>query len=107
MSRMIRPSMPPVSAIIPATPLRLYASSSMVRLPTLVLPCRPCDNTASPALMKGWISSIFIELDSRSGRVGHGSIFAQHVLDDFVKHFRLHRLLHEVTCAPLQRRDDV
>jgi hypothetical protein len=29
-------------------------------LPTLVVHDRPCDNTASAALMKGWINSIFI-----------------------------------------------
>src|SRR5215471_7124418 len=79
----------------------------MVRLPTLVDPCRPCDNTASAALMKGWISSIFIELSSRSRGIGDCAIFAQHVLDDFVEHFRLYGFLHEMTCAPLQRRDNV
>src|SRR5579862_5990765 len=79
----------------------------MVRLPTLVVPCNPCDNTASAALMKGWISSIFIGLGSRSGRSRNGPVFSQHILDDFVQHFRLHRLLHEMTRTPLQRRDDV
>src|ERR1019366_7111029 len=79
----------------------------MVRFPTLVVHCNPCDNTASAALMKGWISSIFIALDSRSRCVRYGTVVAQYVLDDFVQHFRLHRLLHEMTCSPLQRRDDV
>src|SRR6478735_5477154 len=79
----------------------------MVRLPTLVVPCKPCDNTASAALMKGWISSIFMDLNSRSGGVGNSSVFTQHVLDDFVEHFRLHRLLHEMASAPLQRGHDV
>src|SRR5579864_981155 len=107
MSRMIRPSMSPVSAIMPATPLRRYASSSMVRLPTLVDPCRPCDNTATAALMKGWISSIFIELGSRSCGIRHCAVFTKHVLDHFVEHFRLHGFLHEMTRAPLQRGDNV
>src|ERR1700739_4880544 len=79
----------------------------MVRLSTLVVDCKPCDNTASAALMKGWISSIFMDLGSRSGGVGNRSILAQHVLEDFVEHFRLHWLLHEMPCAPLQRRHDV
>src|SRR3954453_8510525 len=81
----------------------------MVRLPTLVDPCRPCDNTASAALMKGWISSIFIELGSRSraSRVGDCAVFAEHILDDFVEHFRLYRFLHEMPCTPLQRGDNV
>src|SRR5580704_14577422 len=104
---MIRPSMSPVSAIMPATPLRRYASSSMVRFPTLIAPCRPCDNTASAALMKGWISSIFMSLDSRSGCAGHGAVIAEHVLDDFIEHFRLYRLLHEMPRATLQGGHDV
>src|ERR1700728_1755906 len=79
----------------------------MVRVPTLVVPCKPCDNTASAALMKGWISSILMELGSCSGRSGNGSVIAQNVLDDFIQHFRLHRLLHEMARAPLQRGDDV
>src|SRR5579862_2485298 len=79
----------------------------MVRLPTLVVHCRPCDNTASAALMKGWISSIFMDLRSRSCCVGDRPIFAQHVLDDFVEHFRLHWFLHEMSSAPLQRCHDV
>src|ERR1035438_1253786 len=79
----------------------------MVRVPTLVVPCKPCDKTASAALMKGWISSIFMELGSCSGRTGNGSVIAQNVLDHFVQYFRLHRLLHEMARAPLQRGDDV
>src|SRR3954462_11730018 len=81
----------------------------MVRLPTLVDPCRPCDNTASAALMKGWISSIFIELGScsRASRVGDCAVFAEHILDDFVEHFRLYGFLHEMPCTPLQRGDNV
>src|SRR5438045_1391822 len=104
---MIRPSMSPVSAIMPATPLRRYASSSIVRLPTLVVPCKPCDNTASAALMKGWINSIFMNLCSRSCGVGNSSVFTQHVLDYFVEHFGLHGLLHEMPSAPLQRGHNV
>src|ERR1700751_3647690 len=79
----------------------------MMRLPTLVDPCRPCDNTASAALMKGWINSIFIELSSRSCSVGYRAIFAENVLDDFVEHFRLHRLLDEMPGSTLQRSHDV
>src|SRR6266567_4291027 len=79
----------------------------MVRFPTLVVPCKPCDNTASAALMKGWISSIFIELDSCSGSDRHRAVIAQYVLDDFVQHFWLHWLLHKMACSPLQRRDNV
>src|SRR5215831_4363498 len=79
----------------------------MVRFPTLVEPCRPCDNTASAALMKGWINSIFIELSSRSCSVGYRAILAEDVLDDFIEHFRLHRLLHEMPRSPLQCRHDV
>src|SRR5579863_603610 len=79
----------------------------MMRLPTLVEPCRPCDNTASAALMKGWINSIFIELSSRSRRGCNYSVFAEHVLDDFVKDFRLDGFLHKMTSSPLQRGDDV
>src|ERR1044071_8945204 len=79
----------------------------MVRLPTLVVPCKPCDNTASAALMKGWINSIFMELGSRSGSVGNGSVFAQHVLDDLIQHFGLDRFLHEMASAPLQSGHDV
>ena len=50
---------------------------------------------------------------SRACGIGHGAVFAQHVLDDFVQHFRLHRLLHEVPgaraaapprCSPDSRR---
>src|SRR5215471_16233742 len=79
----------------------------MVRFPTLVVPCRPCDNTASAALMKGWINSIVMDLRSRSGCTRDRAVFAEHVLDDFVEHFRLHRLLHEMPRPALQRRDDV
>ena len=39
--------------------------------------------------------------------MGHGSILTQHVLDHFVQHFGLHRLLHEVACAALQCGDNV
>src|ERR1700730_3283674 len=78
----------------------------MVRFPTLVVPCKPCDNTASAALMKGWISSIFIGLHSRSGG-RHGSVVAKHVLDDFVQYFRLYWLLYEMPRSPLQSSDDV
>src|ERR1700736_4041980 len=79
----------------------------MERFPTLVAPCNPCDNTASAALMKGWISSIFMELSSRSGSGHHGTVVAQDVLDDFIQNFRLDRLLHEMARAPLQRRHNV
>src|ERR1700732_1190255 len=79
----------------------------MLRLPTCVVPCSPCDKTASAALMKGWISSIFMTSGSRAGGVGPPPLFTHHVLDNFVQHFRLHRLLHEMPCSPLQRRNDV
>src|ERR1700728_2973917 len=79
----------------------------MLRLPTLVLPDKPCDNTASSALRKGWISSIFMNLGSRSSGAGDRTIFAHHVFDDFVEHFRLHRLLYEMARAPLQSRHNV
>src|SRR5471030_712575 len=104
---MMRPSISPESATRAATPFLRYPSSSMLRLPTEVAPCKPCDNTASAALMKGWISSIFMRLDPSAGRSRDRAIFSQHVLDDFVQHFRLDRLLHEVTRAPLQGRDNV
>src|SRR5215472_4747707 len=104
---MILPSMSPVSTIMPATPLRRYACSSMVRLPTLVVPCRPCDNTASAALMNGWINSIFMDLRSRSCSVRYRPVLTEHILDDFIEHFRLDRLLHKVPSSPLQRRHDV
>src|SRR3984885_13859668 len=81
----------------------------MVRFPTLVVPCKPCDNTASAALMKGWMSSIFMELGSRSGSGGgcDGSVFAHDVFDDFVQDFRFYWLLHEMARSPLQRRHNV
>src|SRR5579872_11472 len=79
----------------------------MARFSTLVVPDRPCDNTASAALMKGWISSIFMRLDPRAGRVSDGAVFSHYVLDDFVQNFRLHRLLHEMPRPALQSRDNV
>src|SRR6476660_4479788 len=79
----------------------------MVRLPTLVVPCRPCDNTASAALMKGWISSIFMDLDSCARGIGHRAVFSQYVFDDLVQNFLLYRLLHEMARAPLQCRHNV
>jgi len=44
---------------------------------------------ASAALMKGWISSIFIALGPRAVGIADRAIFSQYVLDDFVQHFRL------------------
>src|SRR5579872_6400830 len=50
-----------------------------------------------------------MDLRSRSGScsVVDRTIFTEHVLDDFIQHFRLHRFLHEMTSAPLQCRHDV
>src|SRR5215831_17586384 len=63
--------------------------------------CKPCDNTASAALINGWINSIFM-LGPCASSVRNYSIFSEHVLDDFVKHLRLHRLLYKVPCSTLQ-----
>src|SRR6202021_1465497 len=73
----------------------------MVRFPTDVVQCSPCANTASAALMKGWISSIFI-LGPRARGLCRSAILTHYILDHFVQHFRLHRLLHEMTRAALQ-----
>jgi len=35
-------------------------SRSMARFPTTMGDFKPCDNTASAALINGWINSIFI-----------------------------------------------
>src|SRR6185295_8814357 len=105
-SNTMRPSMSPVIATSAATPLRRYASCSMLRFPMDMGDCRPWARTASAALMNGWISSIFIS-GSRTSSIGHGAVFAEHVLDDFVQNFRFDRLLHEVTGPALQRRHDV
>src|SRR5579864_330718 len=78
----------------------------MLRLPMAIGDCRPCDNTASAALMNGWISSIFIS-SSRARGAGHGCIVSKHVFDDFVEHFRLDRLLHKMTRSALQGGHDV
>src|SRR6202045_2137002 len=103
----MRASLSPERGAKPATTFFRQASSPIPRLHTCVVPCSPCDNTASAALMKGWISSIFMRSGSRAGGVGHGAVFTHHVLDNFVQHFRLHRLLHEMPCSPLPRRHDV
>src|SRR5277367_757022 len=78
----------------------------MLRFPTDVGHCSPCANTASAALMKGWINSIFIS-SPRARSVSRSAILAHDVLDHFVQDFRLHRFLHEMTCAALQCRHDV
>src|SRR5713226_2637182 len=78
----------------------------MLRFPMDMGDSSPWDSTASAALMKGWISSIFMSGSRARGR-GHSTVLTHHVLDDFVQHFRLDRLLHEMACAPLQRGHDV
>src|SRR2546428_4123851 len=78
----------------------------MLRLPMDMGDCSPWESTASAALMKGWISSIFMS-GSRARGVGHNAVLTHHVFDDFVQHFRFNRLLHEMACTPLQRRHDV
>src|SRR5713226_8991190 len=78
----------------------------MLRLPMDMGDCSPWASTASAALMKGWISSIFMLGSSACGR-GHSTVLTHHVLDHFVQHFRFHRLLHEMACSPLQRGHDV
>src|SRR2546426_8881200 len=78
----------------------------MLRLPMDMGDCSPWESTASAALMKGWISSIFMS-GSRARGVGHNAVLTHHVFDDFVQHFRFNRLLHEMARTPLQRRHDV
>src|SRR5271165_4179158 len=78
----------------------------MLRLPTVVGHCSPCANTASAALMKGWINSIFIS-GPRARGLSRSAILAHYILDDFVQDFGLHRLLYEMTRAPLQGGHDV
>src|ERR1700678_2497302 len=78
----------------------------MLRLPTDIGHCRPCANTASAALMKGWINSIFIS-GSRARGLSRSAILTHYVLDHFVQDLRLDRLLHEMTRAPLERGHDV
>src|SRR2546427_8279146 len=78
----------------------------MLRLPMDMGDCSPWESTASAALMKGWISSIFMSGSPARG-VGHNAVLTHHVFDDFVQHFRFNRLLHEMARTPLQRRHDV
>src|SRR5271169_5559502 len=78
----------------------------MLRLPTDVGHCNPCANTASAALMKGWINSIFIS-GPRARGLSRSAILAHHVLDHFVQDLRLYRLLHEVTRSTLKGCHDV
>src|SRR5580700_3745338 len=53
------------------------------------------------------MSSIFMRLDPCGGPGCYGAVFSENVLDDFVQHFRLHRLLHEMACPALQCGHDV
>src|SRR5712692_4244290 len=78
----------------------------MLRFPMDMGDCSPWDSTASAALMKGWISSIFMS-GSRARSRGHRTVLTHHVLNDFVQHLRFDRLLHEMTRAPLQCCHDV
>src|SRR5580700_9586770 len=78
----------------------------MLRFPTDVVHCSPCANTASAALMKGWINSIFIS-GSRARGLSRSSILTHDVLDHFVQNLRLDRLLYEMTRPPLQRSHNV
>src|SRR5437899_8122850 len=78
----------------------------MLRLPMGMGDCSPWASTASAALIKGWISSIFMS-GSRAGGGGHRTVLTHHILDDFVQHFGFDRLLHEMTRAPLERGHDV
>src|ERR1043165_2595392 len=79
----------------------------MLRFPIDVGDFKPCDRTASAALMNGWISSIFMLGSGSCCRGGHNSILAQHVLDHLIQNFRLDWLLHEVAGTALQRRHNV
>src|SRR6267142_324045 len=79
----------------------------MLRLPMAVVHCRPCARTASAELMNGWINSIFMRSGPRARHVRQNAIFAQHVLDDLVEHFRFYWFLYEMARSPLQRRHDV
>src|SRR5438270_1118681 len=78
----------------------------MLKLPMEVGDCRLSASTASAALINGWISSIRM-LGSCAGGTGHGCIFSEHVLYDFVQYFRLDRLLYKVPRAALQCCNDV
>src|ERR1700730_16181615 len=78
----------------------------MLRCPIAMGAFNPCASTASAALMNGWINSIFI-LGSCASSLRHAAIFSKHVLNDFIQHFWLDRLLHKVTRATLQRRHNV
>src|ERR1700690_1540982 len=75
----------------------------MLRFAMEIGHCNPCASTASAALMKGWINSIFIS-GPRARSLRRSAILTHHVLDHFVQDFRLYRLLHEMTGSALQRR---
>src|SRR5205814_2769114 len=80
----------------------------MLTSPILAVDCSVSESTASAALMKGWMSSMRMALlASRGGGSGGADFIAQHVLDDFVEHLGLHRLLHKMPRALLQCRHDV
>src|SRR5262249_5951325 len=107
MSKMMRPSMSPLMVIREATPLRRYASSSMVTSPMRVGLCKVSASPASAALLQGWISSMRMDsAPQRRRRCGY-SIIAHHVLDDLIQDFGFDRLLHEMASSLLQRRDNV
>src|SRR5579863_6210161 len=78
----------------------------MLRFAMEVGHCSPCANTASAALINGWISSILIS-GPRARGLSRSAILTHHVLNHLVQDLRFHRLLHEMTSAPLQRRHDV
>src|SRR5579863_10751678 len=78
----------------------------MLRFPMDMGHCSPCASTASAALMKGWISSIFISV-SRARGAGHGAVISHHILDDFIQNFGLDRLLYEMARPSLQCRHNV
>src|SRR6266536_1851180 len=59
-SKMTRPSMSPVISTMDAVARRVYASCSIEMSETLMGQAKVCESTASAALMKGWISSIFM-----------------------------------------------
>src|SRR5882672_12499704 len=83
--------------------------------PTLVRQRRLCPSTASAALMKGWISSIFMRGLSCVGAVRnairsnrrHCDIVSHYVLHDFVEHIGFDWLLYEMARSALQGGDDV
>src|SRR5262249_22713339 len=70
-SRMMRPSMSPLMAMSAATPFRRYVFSSMDRSPIFVGAFSDSANTASAALMNGWMSSILMSDVLLQERRGH------------------------------------